>query len=220
MPGTTEPRTLTRGHKKKERTRRLLLDTALVVLAERGEGFSVADIAARAGVSHGTFYNYFADRDELVDALVPEITAGFAARSAIEVDVADPAERFARITAMALANAITSPQTVRATLRLEAVQRALLVEGPLSYLRQDLRDGHAAGRFGEAPDDGTIDVVFGALMLAARRVVDGETRPSYRRSVIRRLLQSLGVAADEARDLAAAAVASTSPTRRRRDLAS
>ena len=61
--------TLTRGHKKKARTRQLLLDTALEVLAEQGEGFTVADLASRAGVSHGTFYNYFSDRDQLIEAL-------------------------------------------------------------------------------------------------------------------------------------------------------
>jgi AcrR family transcriptional regulator len=189
---TSTEQPLTRGHKKKARTRRLLLDTALEVLSEHGEGFSVADIAARAGVSHGTFYNYFGDRDELVAALVPYIVEGFAARSALEVADPDPAARFALITARALANAVTAPETVRVALRLEAVQRALLVDGPLAYLRQDLVDGHASGRFPDAPDDGTFDVVLGSLLLAARRVVEGETGLDYRRSVIGRLLQALG----------------------------
>ena len=94
MPTATPAPMLTRGHKKKARTRQLLLDTALAVLAERGEGFSVADLIARAGVSHGTFYNYFTDRDQLVQALVPHIVEGFAARSAAEVDDPDPAVRF------------------------------------------------------------------------------------------------------------------------------
>lgn len=221
VPVPTAPTApLTRGHKKKARTRTLLLDTALEVLAEHGEGFTVADIAGRAGVSHGTFYNYFSDREQLLEALVPEIVGAFAARAAVEIDDPDPAVRFATITARALAVALRSPDTVRVGLRLQAVQRALVVEGPLSYLRQDLRDGHAAGRFTDAPDDGTIDVVFGALLLAAQRVVDGETRPAYRRSVVRRLLQSLGVEPDEARTIADRAVEVTSTPRRRRDLAS
>lgn len=197
---------LTRGHKKKARTRQLLLDTALEVLSEHGEGFSVADIAARANVSHGTFYNYFADREELVAALVPHIVEAFAARSAVEFADPDPAARFAYITARALANAVTAPETVRVALRLEAVQRALLVDGPLAYLRQDLADGHASGRFPDAPDDGTFDVVLGSLLLAGRRVVEGETAAAYRRSVIARLLQALGLERAEAAQLAAAAV--------------
>ncbi len=211
---------LTRGHKKKARTRRVLLDAALDALAGEGEGFTISDVVSRAGVSQGTFYNYFSDRDQLVDALVPEILGVFAARAAVEVDDPDPAVRFATISARALDVAVRSPDTVRMALRLQAFQRALLLEGPLSYLRDDLRAGHAAGRFTDSPDDGTIDVVFGALLLAARRVVDGETRPSYRRSVIRRLLQSLGVPADDARTIADRAVGARAPRAGRRELAS
>ncbi|MBI4934417.1 MAG: TetR/AcrR family transcriptional regulator [Actinobacteria bacterium] len=197
---------LTRGHKKKSRTRRLLLDAAVSVLADRGEGFSIADVATAAGVSHGTFYNYFADRDELLDALVAHTVEEFASVSAREIDEPDPAMRFARISARALATAVESPHAVRFTLRLEAVQRALLVEGPLAHLRQDLVDGHRSGRFPEAPDDATLDVVLGALLLAARRVIEGETGADYRRTVIRRLLMSLGVAGGEADQMARLAV--------------
>lgn len=206
MPTATPAPMLTRGHKKKARTRQLLLDTALAVLAERGEGFSVADLIARAGVSHGTFYNYFTDRDQLVQALVPHIVEGFAARSAAEVDDPDPAARFAVITARALGSAVHAPDTVRVALRLEPVQRALLVDGPLAYLRHDLHEGHAVGRFTGELDDGTLDVVLGALLLAGRRIVDGETDPAYRRTVIRRLLCALGLDLDDATALAARAV--------------
>lgn len=206
MPPATDQATLTRGHKKKARTRLLLLDTALEVIADDGTGFNIADIAARAGVSHGTFYNYFADREQLVSALVPHIVEAFAARAAAEVDERDPARRFAIITARALAAAVEMPSTARVALRLEAVQRALLVEGPLSYLRRDLVDGHAAGRFTDQPDDGTLDVILGALLFAIRRITEGETSPAYRQRVISKLLQALGIEALEAADLADQAV--------------
>jgi AcrR family transcriptional regulator len=205
VPVSASP-TLTRGHKKKARTRQLLLDTAVAVIAEQGEGFSVADLAVRAGVSHGTFYNYFADREQLVDALVPHIVGRFAERMAVEVSVTDPAERFARISAAALDAAVREPQTVRVALRLDAVQRGLLVDGPLAHLRHDLADGHAAGRFDGPPDDGTLDVVLGTLLLATRRIVDGERSVAYRRIILSRLLQALGVDAAEAARLAADAV--------------
>ena len=202
---TDEP--LTRGHKKKARTRQQLLDAALDVLAEQGEQFNVVDVAARAGVSHGTFYNYFSDREELVAALVPVLVEAFAARAATEVDEHDPAARFAVITARALAVASEAPELVRVALRLEAVQRGLLAGTPLAYLGEDLAAGFAAGRFDGPPDDATFDVVLGALLLAARRIVDGEAGLDHRRSVIRRLLVALGVAADEAEALADRAVA-------------
>ena len=75
----------TRGHKKRSRTRQTLLDAALRVLAESGEGFSLTEVAARAGVSHGTFYNYFRDREELMDALVPYSVEEFAVRTGINI---------------------------------------------------------------------------------------------------------------------------------------
>jgi AcrR family transcriptional regulator len=206
-PEPLTPETLTRGHKKKARTRQLLLDAALEVLAEQGEAFSVADLATRAGVSHGTFYNYFTDREQLIDALVPHVVGRFAERMAVEIVVDDPAERFARISALALEAGARESKAVRVGLRLDAVQRGLLLEGPLAHLRQDLADGYAMGRFDGAPDDGTLDVVLGSLLLAARRVAEGERSAEYRRTVLRRLLQALGIAADEAIALAAVAVA-------------
>ena len=206
MTASLHSEPLSRGHKKKARTRQLLLDTAVEVLSEQGEGFSVADLCGRAGVSHGTFYNYFTDREQLVDALVPHVVGRFADRMAVEVALPDPAQRFARISAQALETAVREPHVVRVALRLDAVQRTLLVEGPLAHLRHDLADGYATGRFSRRPDDGTLDVVLGALLLAARRVAGGEHRPAYRRSVLQHLLQSLGVASDDAATLAADAV--------------
>lgn len=207
MPTVVAEAPLTRGHKKKSRTRRALVDAAFEVLAERGEGFSVADVTTRAGVSNGTFYNYFRDRDELLDALVAATVEGFASVAAREVDDVDPAERFARITARALAAAVTSPSTVRFALRLDAAQRALLVAGPLSHLRDDLAEGRRLGRFSVPADDATLDVVLGALLMAARRVIEGDTDPDYRAAVIGRVLMSLGLPAVEAEGIGRWAVA-------------
>ncbi|MFZ9483173.1 MAG: TetR/AcrR family transcriptional regulator [Ilumatobacteraceae bacterium] len=206
---TVEKAPLTRGHKKKARTRAQLLEAALEVLAERGEGFSIGDVAVRAGVSHGTFYNYFADRDALHAALGAHVVETFSAVAAREIDDPDPARRFALISARALASALTVPTTVRVALRLEVAQRALL-DGALSYLRQDIVDGAKVGRFSEVPDDATIDVLLGALLLATRRVLDGDVDAGYRVAVIRRLLMSLGVERVEASRLATDAVAASS----------
>ena len=196
---------LTRGHKKRSRTRQMLLDSALQALAENGEGFSLTEVAAHAGVSHGTFYNYFRDRDELMAALVPYSVEVFAVRSDQEVNSPDPAIRFAVISARALRTAINSPHTMRVALRIEAVQRALLISGPLSYLHSNLVEGHKSGRFTVAPDDGTVDVILGALLLAGRRGVNGESSDAYVMSVIARLLMALGVDKSEAQSIAAEA---------------
>jgi AcrR family transcriptional regulator len=59
-----------------EATRQRLFAAAAVVVGRHGyAGASVARIAAKAGVAQGTFYNYFANRQELLDELLPEIGA-------------------------------------------------------------------------------------------------------------------------------------------------
>lgn len=56
---------------RREATRERLLDAALAIFAERGViGSSVEDICDRAGFTRGAFYSNFADKAELVDALV------------------------------------------------------------------------------------------------------------------------------------------------------
>ena len=208
MPTADPTPALTRGHKKKARTRQLLLDTALDVLAEQGEAFTVADLAGRAGVSHGTFYNYFSDRDELVEALVPHIVSRFADRMAVEVTDTDPAARIARITASGLEMAIREPHTVRVALRIDAVQQGLVADGPFAHFGQDLADGYATGRFLGSLDDGTVDLVLGGLLFSARRIIDGEHSADYRISILQRVLQALGIDAEEAAALASDAVTS------------
>lgn len=212
MPTRSQPdrhiveRPPSRGGSKRERTRRTLLDAALAVVAEEGEGFSLGSVTARAGVAHGTFYNYFEGRDALMDALVPYSVEEFARRSALEVEISDEAVRFAVITARALRTAAESPEIAKVALRLDSVRRALATEGPLSYLRRNLADGHRAGRFSVAPDDGTLDVILGALLLAARRVINGESNRRHQVAVITRLLMSLGIEPIEARTIADQAV--------------
>ena len=176
---------LTRGHKKKSRTRQLLIESAMQVIAEQGDGFAIAEVAAKAGVSHGTFYNYFADRDVLLDAVVAHAVEQFAAAAAEHVDEPDPAARFAIISARALNAAARAPHTMRVAVRLDAVQRALVVDGPLSYLRLDLAEGYRKKRFTSPPDEGTLDVIV--------------LRNVFERRAELGLLQSVGFAASRLR---------------------
>jgi AcrR family transcriptional regulator len=57
----------------KTATRDALLEAAEQVFAEKAiDGARIEDIAARAGIAVGTFYNYFRDGQELLDALIIE----------------------------------------------------------------------------------------------------------------------------------------------------
>jgi len=67
----SEPSAAATGTKRGgEATRSRLLDAALPVLAETGyQSTRVDDVVRRAGLSHGTFYVYFANKEDLFRAL-------------------------------------------------------------------------------------------------------------------------------------------------------
>lgn len=206
MPQAAMEPVRTRGHKKKERTRQQLVAAAVEVIAERGEAFSITDVVNRAGVANGTFYNYFTDREELIDAVVPEVLTAFAAEGATTVGHGDPAVRFATITALALHRAETAPEVMTVVLRLDAVQRALASGDVGDHLRDDLQAGVSAGRFACEGTDAALDVIIGTLLMAARRIVAGGVGRSYHREVLQQLLRSLGLGSDEAASIAELAV--------------
>ncbi|MCB2573021.1 TetR/AcrR family transcriptional regulator, partial [Listeria monocytogenes] len=57
-------------HKKRERTRRGLIDAAVRLFARKEVGeIALLDVASEAEVASGTIYNYFRTRDEVVEAV-------------------------------------------------------------------------------------------------------------------------------------------------------
>ena len=196
----------TRGHRKREKTRRQLVAAGLRVLAEKGEGLTVSDVVAEADVSNGTFYNYFVDRDGLFEALAEHVALSIAAGSARE-PVADPARRFALATSRLLVRATEDHTWARVMLRL-ASRPGAGVE--LSrYLSEDLAEGLAQRRFDTGPDDATLDQVAGLIIMTIRRIAEGHARPDTPQRAVERGLRALGVAPDEAREIAAETLGSS-----------
>jgi AcrR family transcriptional regulator len=76
------------------RTRDNLLHAARTVFELRGyAGTRMADIAKEAGVSHGTVYTWFADKEAVLRALVGDIVAEVYAALAIGDEVPEPQQR-------------------------------------------------------------------------------------------------------------------------------
>jgi AcrR family transcriptional regulator len=196
-----------RGYKKRERTRQQLVTAGTAILAEKGEALTISDVVARAEVSNGTFYNYFADRDELIDTLAELSLITLAAQSAIETLAdQDPARRFAYATLRVLRRAAEDPTWGRVVLRL-LDRRHAYSRDIGGYLREDLTSGFDEGRFEYGPDEITMDVVVGLILMSIRRIVRGEVSPDHAERALERGLTILGIAKDEARTLAAEAVA-------------
>ena len=83
------------GSRARARTRALLLDAALRVFARKGAGAAaIHEVAAEAGVSNGTFYNYFRTREELLEAASLALAERVIEESrSLSEGVVDPAER-------------------------------------------------------------------------------------------------------------------------------
>ncbi len=192
----------TRGYRKKERTRRQLIEAGLRVLAEKGQGLTVSDVVAEAEVSNGTFYNYFVDREALLEALAEHSALSLAAAAAKE-PIEDPARRFAVATMQVFDHALADATWGRVMLRL-ASRPGSNVEIS-RYLREDLEEGFTLGRFDTGPDDETLDQVAGLIVMTIRRIVQGDAAPDAAERAVKRGLRALGVDEAEAAQLAAEA---------------
>ncbi|MEM8705201.1 MAG: TetR/AcrR family transcriptional regulator [Actinomycetota bacterium] len=208
MQDTGPGRATSRGFKKKERTRRQLVQAAVDEIAASGEAFTILDVTKRADVSNGTFYNHFDDRDALIDAVVAEVLTSFTDTSDELVRFDDPVRRFATVTALLLEHSVANPQLATVLLRLQS-----LAPGgssgvdPFHHLRRDLSDAVEQGRLTRRPTDAVVDLTIGALFRAVHRLTTEGAPTGYRVELLHMLLETLGLEPGEAAEIAADAVA-------------
>ncbi|WP_370943810.1 TetR/AcrR family transcriptional regulator [Amycolatopsis sp. cg5] len=78
MTSSAEP--VSRAERKKQELRREIIDAAFECFADRGyHATGIADIAARLGIGHGTFYRYFENKRDIVDHVVEDLIGRIAA---------------------------------------------------------------------------------------------------------------------------------------------
>ncbi len=83
----------------RSRTRRAILDAAVVVFSQRRTA-SLGDVAAEAGVARSTLHRYFPDRAELIHALAADVLVAVEkAISDADLDEGTPREALHRLAA-------------------------------------------------------------------------------------------------------------------------
>ncbi|MEU2621141.1 helix-turn-helix domain-containing protein [Streptomyces sp. NPDC007157] len=159
-----------------ERNRRLIMDTANRMIAQRGAVVTLNEIAHEAGVGVGTVYRRFADLQALVDALFAERFSTFLGLAAAAEEHTDPG--------------LALRQYLLETARWRAGDRALdvvlahadLDTGPLAAMRDEL-GGHVDG-------------------LVARAVAAGAVRADFASSDVYAYLYMVGAVVDRTHDIA------------------
>src|ERR1041384_7850659 len=71
---TSSAQPVSRAERKKQELRREIIDAAFDCFAERGyHATGIADIAARLGIGHGTFYRYFENKRDIVEHVIDDL---------------------------------------------------------------------------------------------------------------------------------------------------
>lgn len=182
------------GQARRDRTRARLVAAALRVFARMGpDAPNVDDFTAEAGVAHGTFYNYFEGRQDLLVAVATLAAERMEAERMRAQGMADPAERMACALRSYIRKAAADANWGWVIVRIALVAAPL---GPAmrANLEKDLSDGVASGRFVVPSMQAAQDLVLGAGIMAMRSVLQGEAEAGHAEVVARLVLQSLGVA--------------------------
>ncbi len=187
-----------RGHRKRSRTRQLLLDAGARCFARVGLGMKIRDVVGEAEVATGTFYNHFENMEAFI-ACIAEEAAREVAEVVASASIDDPARRFALATLRALLYGRDNP--VWSGVCLKLMVRPGVIERLSVFLRADLEAGHAAGRFTAPADDLSVDMVCGMLTIALLRFSIGSPARDLPERVTERLLLLLGLSADEVPEL-------------------
>jgi TetR/AcrR family fatty acid metabolism transcriptional regulator len=99
--------------------RRLLLDAAIHVFAEKGyHAARVGDIAREAGVAYGLLYHYFGSKEEVLESVFRETwTLMLDAVHSIEATGAPAREQVRKVAAVVLGTWKVSPDLIRVLVR-------------------------------------------------------------------------------------------------------
>jgi AcrR family transcriptional regulator len=196
-----------RSERRRLETRARLLSAARQLFAEKGVGATrTGEIAERADVAAGSFYNHFADKDEVVAAVMAELTEEQGALvDARTSDLDDPAAVVALAHAHFVRLAREDPHFGALVIQLDTSHRVMSKAlGPRAL--RDIASGLESGRFSFEPAAAALLATGGALLGTMRGVVDGLLADDADQVHVAAVLRMLGLGPEDADETARAAV--------------
>lgn len=184
---------------RRARMQERLIESAVLVFAEKGLDASVIDdVIEIAGVSRGTFYNYFHSNRELLIATSDQL--GNELIHIIErnvMDIPDPAELLATGVRLFIETARQFPLLGKFMSKagLDSVGPGHLI---YEYLPVHISKGMEQGRFVEMPMVVALDLIRGAALMSVSRAERDECYPE---ETVASMLRGFGLAPEVANQL-------------------
>lgn len=211
LPAPKEPR----GARRRRETRDKLLEAAFRLMAEKGvDGVAINEITEAADVAIGSFYNHFESKEAVYAVLMDRVFEEFGdALDRLVVDVEDPAEVIAICVRHTLLRARREPLWGRFLVR-EGLSARVLSRGLGVRLLRDIQKGVAKGRFMLTDPlmsfitfgGGVLSAIAASIEIESSRAAEfaqlGLTAGDLPERAASNLLFSLGIKADEAKEIA------------------
>jgi AcrR family transcriptional regulator len=191
-----------RRSRKAEMTRARLIDAARRLIAAHGpDSVTIVQITTEADLGTGTFYNYFATREDIITAVIQDTVESMGQRlDAMTADMADPAEVFASSLRHLMGTAMSDPVWAWFVVRIGAAHPALIqILGPRAT--RDLERGIDEGRFQIDNLPMTANVVFGSLLAAIHSYLGSDRRGDQPAQYAELNLRMVGLSRAEAAEV-------------------
>ncbi|WGS55179.1 TetR/AcrR family transcriptional regulator (plasmid) [Paraburkholderia sp. D15] len=196
------------GALRREKTRNRLIESALIVFAQKGPDAPIIDdFIAAAGVARGTFYNYFRTTGELLSAVAGESSdevLGVIDPLVRQID--DPAQRVVVGSRLYMQMATRYPLWGAFITRVGTKRgsRGRLLD---EYLTRDLQLAIDGERFSDVDVLVARDIALGAIRYGIETLLSTSAPLDYMEQSMYAMLRAFGVDPVEAKTLAYAPIA-------------
>ena len=189
------------GHARRARTRARIVEAAAHVFAQKGaEGAVIDDFIIAAGISRGTFYNYFRTISELLEATIAWMADDLTHAGEPQVaSIDDVVLRLA--TAMRLHLRWASLNRKWCAFMARIPNAATVGAVAQHHLVRDLIQGRKSAAFDFPSVDAALDLAVGGPALAIQRMAASTSTPQHADDIVRVVLQGLGVKRHKIREV-------------------
>jgi len=187
------------AERRRARTRERLLDAAEKVVASKDlQDATIEDFVSAAGVSRGTFYNYFPTVTDLLHALNTRVAGDLDRRlDELTGHIEDCAARLAAICHTVISNTASDPVRgwVAAQIASSRAPRQRVLEDRFAAL---YREAVAGGRFRDVDMAAAYAIAFGAMRMTQRDMAGGAALPAHGVQTVALILAAFGIPFEEA----------------------